>query len=131
MKVFENIYIIDDDAVATFGLKRSIESISAAKHISSFENGLLALENLKQRIKNGQKLPLLIFVDLYMPIMGGWEFLEEFFKVYPPEKVIPLIFIMSSSIALNEIEKAKIFELENNYLSKPVTSDVLKRILPK
>ena len=88
-----------------------------------------AFENFDLQIKNGSSLPSLIFVDLNMPVMNGWDFLEEFTKIYPKDKEMPLIFIMTSSIDVKDLEKAKAYNLEDHYLLKPVTSDVLKRIL--
>lgn len=129
MKKFQDICIIDDDAIAIFGLKRSMESLGLSKNISVFENGLDAIERFEQIIKNGSRLPSLIFVDLNMPVMDGWHFLEEFFEMHPSGKESPLIFIMSSSIDVKDLEKAKSHDLEECYLVKPVTSDVLKRIL--
>lgn len=129
MKKIDEICIIDDDAIAVFGLKRSAESIGISKNVLVFENGLDAFENFDLQIKNGSNLPSLIFVDLNMPVMDGWEFLTEFTKIYPKEKEMPIIFIMTSSIDVKDVEKAKAYNLEGHYLLKPVTSDVLKRIL--
>jgi len=129
MKKFEDISIIDDDAVAVFGLKRSLESTGISQTISVFENGLDAFENFEEQIKNGSSVPSLLFIDLNMPVMDGWDFLEEFTKIYPEEKEMPTIFIMTSSIDLKDVEKAKTYNLEEHYLLKPVTSDILKHIL--
>lgn len=94
-----------------------------------YENGLDALENFAQRIKDGAEIPSLIFIDLNMPVMGGWDFMEEFTKVLPYKKNMPKIFIMTSSIDLRDMEKATAYGLESNYLIKPVSGDVLKGIL--
>lgn len=129
MREFEDICIIDDDAIAIFGLKRSMESIGLSKNISVFENGLDAFESFEQLIKKGLKLPSVIFIDLNMPVMDGWDFMHEFVKIHPSEKEMPLIFIMTSSIDRKDVEKAKTYNLEGNYVVKPITSEVLKRIM--
>lgn len=129
MKKFEDFCIIDDDPIAIFSLKRSAESIGISKNILVFKNGLDAFESFDLQIKNKSSLPSLIFLDLNMPVMNGWEFLEEFTKIYPKEKEMPIIFIMTSSIDVKDVEKAKAYNLEGHYLLKPVTSDVLKRVL--
>jgi len=129
MKTIEKICIIDDDAIAVFGLKRSLESIGFSNDISVFENGLDAFEKFEQQIKDESSLPSVIFIDLNMPVMDGWGFLAEFTKIYPEEKQLPEIFIMTSSIDLKDNEKAKRYGLEGSYLVKPVTSDVLERIM--
>lgn len=129
MKKFEDICIIDDDAIAVFGLKRSMQSIGISTDISVFENGHDAIENFHQQIKSELSLPSLLFIDLNMPVMDGWDFLEAFAKIHPEEKEMPTIFIMTSSVDAKDVEKAKAYNLEGHYLIKPVTSDVLKRIL--
>ena len=129
MRKLEDICIIDDDAIAVFSIKRSLESIGISKNILVFDNGLDAFESFDLQIKNGLSLPSVIFIDIHMPVMDGWGFLEAFTKIYPEEKEMPIIFIMTSSIDTNVVEKAKVYNLEGHYLVKPVTSDILKRIL--
>lgn len=129
MKEIKDICIIDDDAIAVFGLKRSLASIGFSNTISVFENGLDAFENFEQQIKTASNLPSIFFIDLNMPVMDGWDFLAEFTKIYPEGKELPVIFIMTSSIDAKDVERAKVYNLEGNYLVKPVTSDVLRRIL--
>jgi len=121
--------IIDDDAIAVFGLKRALKNIGFTPNLSVFENGLDALENFEKLLENDSELPSLIFIDLNMPVMGGWDFMGEFIKLIPCKKDLPAIYIMTSSIDIRDVEKAKAFGLESNYLIKPVSAEVLKEIL--
>ncbi len=121
--------IIDDDAIAVFGLKRAMTTIGFTPDLSIFENGLDALENFKKLLEDGTKLPSLIFIDLNMPVMDGWDFMGEFTKLIPPQENMPEVFVMTSSIDVKNIEKAKTYGLEANYLIKPVSADVLEGIL--
>lgn len=129
MKKHVQACIIDDDAIAVFCLKRAMAIIGFTTDILIYENGLDALEDFAQRIKDGAEIPSLIFIDLNMPVMGGWDFMAEFNKVLPSKKNMPNIFIMTSSIDLRDMEKATAFGLESNYLIKPVSGDVLEGIL--
>lgn len=129
MKTHSQICIIDDDAISVFGLKRAMSAIGFAPDISVFENGLDALENLEKYLQNDSILPSLIFIDLNMPVMDGWDFIGEFSKLIPNKNDMPEIYVMTSSIDVKDIEKAKIFGLETKYLIKPVFKEVLEEIL--
>lgn len=129
MKKHVQACIIDDDAIAVFGLKRAMAIIGFTTDVLIYENGLDALENFAQRIKDGAEIPSLIFIDINMPVMGGWDFMEEFTKVLPYKKNMPKIFVMTSSVDLRDMEKATAYGLESNYLIKPVSGHVLEGIL--
>ncbi|WP_209401613.1 response regulator [Pseudozobellia sp. WGM2] len=131
MKIdFSDICIIEDDAIAIFGIKRALAKLHPSKdlNLTIFENGEDAMENFELRFNNGEKLPSLIFVDLNMPIMSGWDFLDEFTETYPSKETWPDIFIMSSSINPEDYEKAKTYNLEKNYLTKPVNKALLEKV---
>ena len=131
MKIdFSDICIIEDDAIAIFGIKRALAKLLPSKdlNLTIFENGEDAMENFELRFNNGEKLPSLIFVDLNMPIMSGWDFLDEFTETYPSKETWPDIFIMSSSINPEDYEKAKTYNLEKNYLTKPVNKALLEKV---
>lgn len=121
--------IIDDDAIAVFGLKRAMAIIDYRPELSIFENGLDALENFEKLLENNSELPSLIFIDLNMPVMDGWDFMGEFTKLIPSQKDIPEIYIMTSSIDIKDVEKAKIYGLETHYLVKPISKEVLEGIV--
>lgn len=127
-KKIEKACIIDDDAIAVFGLKRAMANIRFTPDPVIFENGLDALEYFGQRLRDGAELPSLIFIDLNMPVMDGWDFMEEFGLLVPSERDRPEIFIMTSSIDVRDMDKAKTYGLEGNYLIKPVNGDDLERL---
>ncbi len=128
MKAYGQTCIIDDDAIAVFGLKRAMSIIGFSTELSIFENGLDALENFRQLLEKGLELPSLLFIDVNMPAMGGWDFMGEFIKLLPSKKNMPKIFIMSSSVDSRDMKMAKTFGLEANYLAKPVSKDILEQI---
>ncbi len=121
--------IIDDDAIAVFGLKRAMRNIGFTPDLSVFENGLEALEKFEKLLENGSELPSLIFIDLNMPVMDGWDFMEEFTTLMASKKDMPEIYIMTSSMCIKDAERAKSFGLETNYLIKPISADVLEGIV--
>ncbi|NNE76376.1 MAG: response regulator [Pricia sp.] len=129
MKKFDGTCIIDDDAIAIFGLKGAMQALGFVEDIIVFENGLDALEDFEEKMQNGAKLPSLLFIDLNMPVLDGWGFLEEFYKLRQREESMPTIYIMTSSIDQKDMERAKTYNLEHNYLEKPIYAEVLERIL--
>ena len=129
MKPNSQICIIDDDAISVFGFKRALTRIGFKSEISVFENGLDALENFEELLEEDTSLPSILFIDLNMPVMDGWDFVEEFTKRIPSKTSMPEIYIMTSSVDTKDIETAKTFGLETHYLIKPVSANVLDGIL--
>ncbi|UAB82923.1 response regulator [Zunongwangia sp. SCSIO 43204] len=119
--------IIDDDPIFVFSAKKIMELADFCNGFMVFHNGKEALNHLDAVISTGEELPDVILLDLNMPVMDGWEFLEEFIKI-ESEKVIT-IYIVSSSIDPGDINKAKSYDNVSNYIVKPVTIESLKSVL--
>ena len=91
-----------------------------------FANGQEALDSLTAIINKGGDIPQLILLDLNMPVMDGWEFLEEFTKTNPPKEIT--IYILTSSIDPRDLKRAKQFNRVSNYVIKPITIENLESI---
>lgn len=77
-----NVCLIDDDKIYQFTARKILESTGLAKKILSFYNGSEAIGFLKQSFTTDQnELPDVIFLDINMPVMNGWQFLEEYHKI--------------------------------------------------
>lgn len=123
------ICVIDDDDIYQFTIKRTIQSTNLAKEILSFNDAEEALEYFGTLTEVTDSLPDILFVDINMPLMNGWEFLEAFQTIkYKFQKDIK-IFMSSSSIDSRDMEKAQEYECVSDYLIKPMTIDKLKDIL--
>ncbi|MBI1266134.1 MAG: response regulator [Cryomorphaceae bacterium] len=117
--------IIDDDSIFLFGAKRMIESTSFCDELLVYRNGREALDSLNAMAKEEIELPSVIFLDINMPVLDGWQFLEEFEKIMN-EKIIN-IFILSSSIDPQDLKKAELFESIREFIHKPIRySDLAK-----
>lgn len=81
MKKIDIACVIDDDPIFVFGIKKIMEVIGFCKSLMVFRDGSEALNNLKAIISAKEKLPDVILLDLNMPILDGWQFLEEFVKI--------------------------------------------------
>lgn len=127
MKKIDIACIIDDDPIFVYGAQALMQLTNFCNSMMVFNNGDEALRNLKVLLSAGEQLPDVILLDLNMPIMDGWEFLEEFTKIKTDKEIT--IFIVTSSIDPNDIEKAKTYSDVSNYIVKPVTAESLEEIL--
>lgn len=121
-------FIVDDDQIYVFGLKKLIAINNLCKNILVFENGEKAINHITPIIKNNDQLPDVILLDLNMPVMDGWEFLDEFVKIKPQLSKKIQIYMVSSSINPADIEKAKQYEELSDYLIKPISVEELQRV---
>ncbi|SEL12832.1 Response regulator receiver domain-containing protein [Aquimarina amphilecti] len=119
--------VIDDDPIFVFGIKKVMQLIDFCEGIMVFKNGQEALNNLGAIISAKEKLPDIILLDLNMPILDGWQFLDEFIKI-PCEKEI-LIYVVSSSVDPEDVLKAKSYEGVSDYIVKPISVSKLKEVL--
>ncbi|MGX7666120.1 response regulator [Flavobacterium pedocola] len=123
MKKIKNIYVIDDDAIFQFLTQKVIADTNLVKDVNVFSNGLEALKNLEIANLENEKLPDLILLDLFMPIMDGWSFLDEYKALQAKiNKEIP-IYIVSSSIDPTDIQKSKKIKAVADYIVKPLTKE--------
>lgn len=127
MKKIELACIIDDDPIYIFGTKRMMEIANYCEKFLVFENGKEAINGLASILSSNAKLPEVIFLDLNMPVMDGWDFLEEFGKIQAPQNVV--IYILTSSIDPADTERAKQYSNVDSYLVKPLTLNKLKELM--
>lgn len=130
MKKVDIACIIDDDPIFVFGTKKIMELANFCENFMVFHNGEEALNHLQPIIEVGREsIPDVILLDLNMPIMDGWEFLDEFTRI-PCKKQI-VIYIVTSSVDPADVERAKTYDKVSNYLVKPISSRKLQQILSK
>jgi CheY-like chemotaxis protein len=116
-------YIIDDDKLSLKLLTILISKNNFCDDIRSFFNAQAALDELKKNCDENKNLPDAILLDLNMPVMDGWQFLDEFNHL-TLKKEIP-IFIVTSSIDPADIEMAKNYKAVKYYINKPITAEKL------
>ncbi|MFD1016301.1 response regulator [Winogradskyella rapida] len=119
--------IIDDDPIFIFGAKRMMELSDFCNSFMVFKNGQEAINNLKPIMNAGQNVPDVILLDINMPIMDGWQFLDEFVKIESHKKMT--IYIVSSSIDPVDLKRAERYDNITNYIIKPISLQTLKDIL--
>ena len=119
------IWVIDDDPIYQIIINKIIQKSEAFSTVSTFKNGRIALDAFQQLLDNDTALPDIILLDINMPVMDGWEFMEELGLIKPKFMKQIVVYIVSSSIALEDKNKSKSYENILGYLSKPVTVDDL------
>ncbi len=129
MKQANSILVIDDDPLFMLLLKKTIIKYDLAKTISAFTNGLEAFDSLKLIINEPTLLPDIILVDIEMPMMDGWEFLEEFIPLLQKASKKISIYIATSSIAEPDKIKSTTYPLIKGYLHKPIDEPMLSKII--
>ena len=125
MKKLNCILLIDDDEEDNEYHQIVINRAGVTDTIKVAENGEEALRLLKEA---GEALPELIFLDINMPRMNGWEFLAEYKKLGLKKKQI-IILMLTTSINPADIERAKKIEEVTGYQVKPLTTDMLGEII--
>ncbi|WP_010521354.1 response regulator [Aquimarina agarivorans] len=120
--------IIDDDAVYIKLVKKLLQLKKLCKNIIVFENGKEALEYFSQKNLQNKQLPELILLDLNMPVMNGWEFLEQYNHIKSNLEHKPSLYVVSSSIDPMDSQKAKNIDSVEDYLSKPISLKTFETI---
>jgi len=121
--------IIDDDPFYLMGVTRLIEIHSLCDTMHIYKNGKEAIEGLNGLINTPSLIPDIILLDLNMPIMDGWEFLDVFVKQKIELSKEVTIYIVSSSINSEDLERAQEYSDVTDYVIKPVNAETLKEIL--
>ncbi len=122
-------YVVDDDEVYIMGVKRLIRRTDIINDIQFFENGKLALDTLLENKGDAEALPTVILLDINMPIMDGWEFLEKYKTIRDELAKHIIIYMVSSSINPRDIERAKEYSDVMEYLEKPVTLEEIQKMI--
>ncbi|MFN0291817.1 response regulator [Pedobacter helvus] len=122
-----NLLVIDDDDINIFIISKIVEKTGYDVEICAKHNGQLAIDYIKDLLSNNQPLPHLVLIDINMPILNGWEFIEAFEALNIP--ATNDMYMLSSSVYENDIEKAKSYKSVKGFISKPLSIDRLKELL--
>lgn len=123
-----NILIIDDDEINNFIVTKLIAKIPTPSKVSTCLNGEQGIEFIKSKLGQEDQIPDIIFLDINMPIMNGWEFLEEYEKIKTSIKKKVVINMLSSSVYNDDITKSQSFCTVNQFMSKPLTVDKIQEL---
>ncbi|WP_116770790.1 response regulator [Maribacter litoralis] len=122
------VWIIDDDDISKYVMKRYLNQLSVTR-IIDFPDSLQPLKFIQDNVRSTDELPDIIFLDLHMPILNGFDFIKDFQKVASQiEKDIKIV-MLTSSINAEDVEIAKSFPEISNYFIKPIKHRDLEKIM--
>ncbi len=124
-----NVFVIDDDDIYQFTIAVTLRSIPAVDSTRTFSDGAEALEYIVVHQNDEDKLPDIIFLDINMPVMDGFQFMEEFVELLPSLKKSIKVYMVSSSMDPKDIKRAKRIDEISDYLIKPLNSADIKEII--
>jgi len=128
------LFLVDDDEIFRVAAEVLIKTNGLAKEVVHFENGLAAYDALISMDNNPKELPEIMFLDINMPVMNGWELLEDLKN--GPNLICKQvqIHILTSSIDPRDLTLSKTYDFVDGYITKPLTqADLvkLKQVLNK
>ncbi|MDQ0107305.1 CheY-like chemotaxis protein [Chitinophaga terrae (ex Kim and Jung 2007)] len=128
MKLINMIFIVDDDPIHQQIAKIMIERQAISTGIRVFSDAQEVLDYLRENAGNDAALPDLILLDLNMPVMDGWEFLEEYaaFCNDLPKQI--RIFVLTSSIDEKDRERVAGYKFVTGYLTKPLSKEIISHL---
>jgi CheY-like chemotaxis protein len=123
------VFIIDDDPI-----HQKIAQIMLNKHnlfdeYTSYTEAIHALEFLDEHKAVSEDLPDVILLDLNMPVINGWDFLDRYDQLVPGLKKISDIYIVSSSVDQNDKQRSTSYQYVKGFVSKPISSAMLVALL--
>lgn len=128
MSVLPIIAVVDDDTVYRRTVQRLLQSTELIENVLTFENGHFILDYLQNQ-ENGQQLPDIILLDINMPQMNGWAFLDAYEKLKPKLSKNIRIYMVSSSSNREDIDKAKTYNSVASYIAKPFSKKDIFQVL--
>ena len=124
-----NVLIIDDDTVNNFIAETLIKKAAKDAEITICLNGQEAIDQLLSIKQSSGKLPRFIFLDIAMPVMDGWRFLDEYRRLNLHDNGHSEIIMISSSRFRHDIDRAHANAMVKEYIKKPLSMELVKRIL--
>lgn len=126
MAKFAEVLLVEDDPITIMVCDRIIKMTSFSEKVTSCENGKIALDFLTGN--PDKDVPPIIFLDINMPVMNGWDFLDEFDKMKGSFKQLPRIYLLSSTVDPEDYKKAGSYALVSDFISKPLSREALDKI---
>lgn len=130
-KKLKNVLLIDDSESDNFYHERKIRKMGITDNIHICYSGQEALDFLKSELEGIHPQPTLIFLDINMPGMNGWEFLQEYEKLEVAQQGEVVLTMLSNSIDERDRSRSNDFKAVQGFYSKPLSEDYLISILEK
>lgn len=127
----DKVLIIDDDEINNFVCEKVIKTSGLVNEVKSLKSGQEGLNYLKEQAHQSQEaVPDVILLDINMPFMDGWEFMDHMRSLFPDTlPSIPIVAILSSSVYEADAEKAFQYPDIKEYITKPLTLEAFQNFL--
>jgi CheY-like chemotaxis protein len=131
----EEVMLVDDDAIVRMVTTKILRGIDFGGAMTSFENGGVAMDAIKTRFASGNAVGrtagILVLLDINMPVLDGWGFLDEFIQLSREIKSKFLVVIVTSSVDAHDRVKAFSYPEVLDYITKPLSSKQLVEFITK
>lgn len=127
-KKIDLILLVDDDPHDNFFHRKVIEEAGISVDVQVAKNGLEAIQFLTSATDQGFGTPDLIFLDINMPKMNGWEFIEAYEQLEKEQQAKIVIVMLTTSLNPEERERAEASQTVKDFRSKPLTVEMLHEI---
>ena len=124
----KTLYLVDDDEIFRAAAEVLIKVHGLAENVVHLENGLAAYEALVPQSEVAEDLPEVLLLDINMPVMNGWELLEELKGEAAVLRQNMQIYILTSSISPEDLNLSKTYEFIRGYITKPLTISDIEKI---
>lgn len=122
------LVLIDDEPIFHQIVQMTIKNSELSKQATYTFDGEVVLDYLEEKKLDSQSLPDYIFIDLYMPMFDGWDFLNRYQNLYKSLEKNIKVFIVTSSINPSDISRSKLYPFVTSFISKPIRKDVFENI---
>jgi len=125
------VLLVDDDSTTTFLHSQLLSRLEVAEQLLVAQNGVEALQTLEQTCTKVDESagPLLVLLDVNMPVMNGLEFLETYQKHPLAQKCQTVIVVLTSSTHYRDMERIKALPVASDVITKPLTQEKVATIL--
>lgn len=133
MAKLKNILLVDDDEITNYINSDLIKSMDITEHVSIAHNGKEALEYLirahEKPAPEGYIIPDLIFLDINMPVMNGFQFIENYYYMLGKQKLTTVVTMLTTSLIKEEVTQAlNMVHVVKGYIEKPLTREVVQEL---
>jgi CheY-like chemotaxis protein len=129
MKRLESVLLVDDDPICNFISTTLLRQLHVSEDVHAVTNGKEALRFLREKalIKTVTIFPEVIFLDLNMPVMDGFDFLDQLNTTLPTFASVCKIYVLTSSESPADIDRCHSYDIAG-YISKPLTEEKLEMV---
>lgn len=125
------ILLVDDDEATNFLHKIMVTDANCTENIHVCKNGKDAINYVLDGIEGKHALPELIFLDINMPVMNGWDFLDDYQNLPAEQKAKMKVVMLTTSINPDDFDKSKEYADVADFRNKPLTSELICEVIGK